>query len=60
MKAPAFDYVCHCTLINQNLRIQGHFGHFCTLNCSISTGPALQDLTASEHLQIASARARSA
>lgn len=51
---------CHCTLINQNLRIQGHFGHFCTLNSSISTGPVLQDLTASEHLQIASARARSA
>lgn len=29
---------CHCTLINQILRIGSVFGRFCTLNCNISTG----------------------
>lgn len=28
---------CHCTLINQNLRIRGLLAQFCTLNCNIST-----------------------
>ena len=51
---------CHCALINQILRIQGILGHFCTLNCNISTGSTLQDLTLLERLQIASARVRSA
>ena len=31
------DY-CHCTLIDQILRIGRIFGGFCTLNCNISTG----------------------
>jgi hypothetical protein len=29
---------CHCTLINQILRIGRDFDDFCTLNCNISTG----------------------
>jgi hypothetical protein len=29
---------CHCTLINQILRVQGISGRVCTLNCNISTG----------------------
>ena len=53
-------FYCHCTLINQILRIQHILGYFCTLNCNISTGPALQDLNPSERFQIASARVRSA
>ena len=32
------DAGCHCTLINQILRIGSVFGRFCTLNCNISTG----------------------
>ena len=51
---------CHCTLINQNLQVQGILGHFCTLNYNISTGCSLQDLTPLERVQIASARASNA
>jgi|GEM_PF-5518803 len=51
---------CHCALINQILRIQGIWGHFCTLNYNISTGSTPQDLTLLESLQIASARVSSA
>lgn len=51
---------CHCTLINQILRVQGILGHFCTLNYNISTGCSLQDLTPLERVQIASARASNA
>ena len=32
------DTYCHCTLINQILRIRRDFGHFCTLYYNISTG----------------------
>ncbi|GLQ28812.1 DEAD/DEAH box helicase [Sulfitobacter pacificus] len=51
---------CHCTLINQILRFQGILEQFCTLNCNISTGCSLQDLTPFERFQISSARIRSA
>ncbi len=34
----ARELSCHCTLINQILRIGSVFGRFCTLNCNISTG----------------------
>jgi hypothetical protein len=33
-----FQRQCHCTLINQILRIGRLFGGFCTLNYNISTG----------------------
>ena len=52
--------MCHCTLINQILRFQGILEQFCTLNCNISTGCSLQDLTPFERFQISSARIRSA
>ena len=51
---------CHCTLINQILRIQGILGRFCTLNYNISTGNTRQCSIPLERLQIASARVRSA
>ncbi|MFV1589905.1 nucleotidyl transferase AbiEii/AbiGii toxin family protein [Phaeobacter sp. JH20_39] len=52
--------ICHCTLINQNLRVGRLFGGFCTLNYNISTGNTLQYSTPLESFQIASARVRSA
>ncbi len=50
---------CHCTLINQILRIQGILGRFCTLNYNISTGNTRQCSVPLERFQIASARVRS-
>lgn len=50
---------CHCTLINQNLRIGRLFGGFCTLNYNISTREPHHRLTQLLHFQIALALARS-
>ena len=35
---PIRMFLCHCTLINQILRIERLLGCFCTLNYKISTG----------------------
>lgn len=51
---------CHCTLINQILRLRSIFGRFYTLNYNTSTGNTLQCSMPLERFQIASARARSA
>ncbi|WP_230383146.1 hypothetical protein [Paracoccus shanxieyensis] len=51
---------CHCTLINQILRLRSILGRFYTLNYNTSTGNTLQCSMPLERFQIASARARSA